>query len=149
MLKIKRHRSADCVIGGYRSEAKGGGVASLLLGLYDEAGLLHHVGFCSGFKAADRRNWASELEPLAGGSGFTGNRPGKPSRWASEKTSEWVPLRPELVVEVLYDQVTAGRFRHGTRLLRRRPDKRPDQCTCEQLRHPLTPVELKELLQRS
>jgi ATP-dependent DNA ligase len=146
MLKIKRHRSADCVVGGYRTEAKGDGVASLLLGLYGEDGLLHHVGFCSSFKAAERRAWAAELEPLGGGEGFTGNRPDKASRWSRERTSEWVPLRPELVVEVLYDQVTTGRFRHGTRLLRRRPDKRPDQCRCEQLRHPLTPVELAELL---
>lgn len=146
MLKVKRHRSADCVVGGFRTEAKGDGVASLLLGLYDDNGLLHHVGFCSSFKAADRRAWGAELVPLAGGEGFTGNRPEKASRWARERTTEWVPLTPALVVEVLYDQVTAGRFRHGTRLLRRRPDKRPDQCRCEQLRHPLTPLELTELL---
>jgi ATP-dependent DNA ligase len=146
MLKIKRHRSADCVVGGFRHEAKGDGVASLLLGLYGDDGLLHHVGFCSSFKAAERRAWAAELAPLSGGEGFTGNRPDKASRWARDRTSEWEPLRPDLVVEVLYDQVTAGRFRHGTRLLRRRPDKRPDQCRCEQLRHPLSPIELTELL---
>jgi ATP-dependent DNA ligase len=145
MLKIKRHRSADCVVGGFRADAKGG-VASLLLGLYAEDGLLHHVGFCSSFKAAERRAWAAELEPLTGGEGFTGNRPDKASRWAANRTTEWTPLRPELVLEVLYDQVTSGRFRHGTRLLRRRPDKRPDQCRCEQLLHPLTPVQLAELL---
>jgi ATP-dependent DNA ligase len=149
MLKIKRHRSADCVVGGYRHEAKGDGVASLLLGLYGEDGLLHHVGFCSSFKAAERRAWAAELAPLAGGEGFTGNRPDKASRWARDRTSEWEPLRPELVVEVLYDQVTVGRFRHGTRLLRRRPDKRPHQCRCEQLWHPLSPVELADLLRAS
>ena len=148
MLKIKRHRSADCVVGGYRTETKGSGVASLLLGLYADDGLLHHVGFCSSFKAAERRAWAAELKPLEGGEGFTGNRPDKASRWSSERTVQWTPLKPSLVVEVLYDQVTAGRFRHGTRLLRRRPDKRPDQCRCEQLRHPLTPVELAELLTR-
>lgn len=148
MLKIKVHRSADCVVAGYRADAKGGGVASLLLGLYTDDGLLHHVGFCSSFKAAERRGWQEILQPLTGGEGFTGNRPDKASRWARERTTEWVPLRPELVVEVLYDQVTAGRFRHGTRLLRRRPDKRADQCRCKQLRHPLTPVELDELLAR-
>jgi ATP-dependent DNA ligase len=148
MLKIKRHRSADCVVGGYRTEAKGDGVASLLLGLYGDDNLLHHVGFCSSFKAAERRTLTKELAPLTGGEGFTGNRPDKASRWSRERTREWVPLRSELVVEVLYDQVTAGRFRHGTRLLRRRPDKRPDQCRLEQLRHPLTPVELAELLTR-
>ncbi len=146
MLKIKRHRSADCVVGGFRNDSKGDGVASLLLGLYDDAGLLHHVGFCSSFKAAERRAWAAELKPLEDGTGFTGNRPDKASRWATERTAAWVPLKPELVVEVLYDQVTGGRFRHGTRLLRRRPDKRPDQCRCEQLRHPLSPVELSELV---
>jgi ATP-dependent DNA ligase len=146
MLKVKRHRSADCVVGGFRFDTGGKDVASLLLGLYDAAGLLHHVGFCSSFKAAERRAWAAELKPLVEGPGFTGNRPDKQSRWARERTSDWQPLRPEIVVEVLYDQVTGGRFRHGTRLLRRRPDKRPDQCRCDQLRHPLTPVELAELL---
>lgn len=146
MLKIKRHRSADCVVGGYRSEAKGGGVASLLLGLYGEGKLLHHVGFCAGFKAAERRVWAAELAPLEGGEGFTGNRPDKASRWSTGRTRDWVPLRPELVVEVLYDQVSGGRFRHGTRFLRRRPEKNADQCRCDQLRHPLTPAQLTELL---
>lgn len=147
MLKIKQHRSADCVVGGFRTEKGGTGVASLLLGLYADDGLLHHVGFCSSFKAAERRAWTDELKPLLGGEGFTGNRPDKASRWASERTTLWVPLKPELVVEVLYDQVTSGRFRHGTRFLRRRPDKRPDQCRCEQLRHPLTPLQLQQLLQ--
>jgi ATP-dependent DNA ligase len=148
MIKVKRHRSADCVVGGFRLDTRGQDVASLLLGLYDDAGLLHHVGFCSSFKAAERRAWSAELKPLVKEPGFTGNRPDKPSRWARERTSEWKPLRPTLVVEVLYDQVTGGRFRHGTRLLRRRPDKRPDQCRCEQLRHPLTPVELAELIEQ-
>ena len=146
MLKVKRHRTADCVVGGYRAEARGDGVASLLLGLFGDDGLLHHVGFCSGFRAAERRTWAKELKPLEGGAGFTGNRPDKTSRWSRGRESNWVPLAPELVVEVRYDQVTAGRFRHGTRLLRRRPDKRPDQCGCEQLRHPLSPIELADLL---
>ena len=82
--------------------------------------------------------------------GFTGNKPDAKSRWARDRVMDWQPLRPEIVVEVRYDQVSDGRFRHGTRLLRRRPDKRPDQCRCEQLAHPLTPVELEELLsQRS
>nr|WP_314446190.1 ATP-dependent DNA ligase [uncultured Sphingomonas sp.] len=146
MLKVKHHRTADCVVGGFRTEAKGDGVASLLLGLYSEDGLLHHVGFCSSFKAAERREWAAELAPLGGGEGFTGNRPDKASRWSRGRSIDFTPLRPDLVVEVAYDQVTAGRFRHGTRFLRRRPDKRPDQCGCEQLRHPLTPLQLAELL---
>jgi ATP-dependent DNA ligase len=146
MLKIKRHRTADCVVGGFRTEAKGNGVASLLLGLYGDHDLLHHVGFCSSFKAAERRAWAFELAPLIGGEGFSGNRPDKASRWSRERTLAWTPLRSELVLEVLYDQVTGGRFRHGTRFMRRRPDKRADQCRCEQLRHPLTPVALEELV---
>lgn len=147
-IKVKQHRSADCVVGGYRTERAGGKMASLLLGLYDDAGLLNHVGFCSSFSAAERAAWTAELEPLAGGEGFSGAAPGGPSRWANGRSAEWVPLRPELVIEVGYDQVTAGRFRHGTRFLRRRPDKRPDQCRCEQLRHPLSPAELGQLLGR-
>lgn len=149
MLKVKQHRTADCVVGGFRFDQPGTGAASLLLGLYDDEGLLHHVGFCSSFTAAERREWASELRPLIAEPGFTGNRPDKASRWSRDRASTWQPLRPELVVEVLYDQVTAGRFRHGTRFLRRRPDKRPNQCRCEQLRHPLTPVELRELLEQA
>lgn len=149
MLKVKCHRSADCVVGGFRYDKGGRDVASLLLGLYDDAGLLHHVGFCSSFSAPERRAWTAELEPLVEPPGFTGNRPNKASRWARERTADWQPLRPELVVEVRYDQVTGGRFRHGTKLLRRRPDKRPDQCRMEQLAHPLTPVELEELLRQS
>lgn len=146
MLKVKCHRTTDCVIGGFRTETKGKDVASLLLGLYDDAGLLNHVGFCSSFKAAERRAWTAELTPLIESPGFTGSRPDKASRWSSERTAEWQPLRPAIVVEVVYDQVTSGRFRHGTRFLRRRPDKRPDQCRMEQLLHPLTPVELGELI---
>lgn len=146
MLKVKCHRTADCVVGGFRADANGGAVASLLLGLYDEDGLLHHVGFCSAFKAAERRAWAAELAPLVGTPGFTGKRPDKPSRWARDKAVEWQPLRPELVVEVRYDQVTAGRFRHGTGFLRRRPDKRPDQCRFDQFAPPLSPLQLAELL---
>jgi len=145
MLKVKQHRTADCVVGGFRTD-KEGAVASLLLGLYDDEGLLNHVGFCASFKAAERRAWAAELKPLVEPPGFTGSRPDKASRWSTERTVQWQPLKPVLVVEVLYDQVTGGRFRHGTRLLRRRPDKRPDQCRCEQLRNPLTPVELADLL---
>ena len=147
MLKVKQHRTADCVVGGFRFDAKKPEVASLLLGLYDEAGLLNHVGFCASFKAAERRAWTAELKPLIQAPGFTGDRPDKASRWASERTAEWQPLRPEIVVEVRYDQVTGGRFRHGTRLLRRRRDKSPDQCRCDQLRHPLSPIELAELLE--
>jgi ATP-dependent DNA ligase len=148
MVKIKQRRTADCVVGGFRYAAKAREVGSLLLGLYNEDGLLDHVGYTSSIGAADRPAWTAELEALVEPPGFTGNKPGGPSRWATERSTLWSPLRPEIVVEVLYDQVTSARFRHGTKLLRRRPDKRPDQCRMEQLRHPLTPAELHQLLGR-
>ena len=146
MVKVKQRRTADCVVGGIRFGRKDRLVASLLLGLYDQEGLLHHVGFTSSIAAKDRSAWTEELEKLIGAPGFTGNAPGGPSRWATDRSAEWQPLRPKLVVEVLYDQVTAGRFRHGTRLLRRRPDKSPKQCTCDQLAPPLRPAELHQIL---
>jgi ATP-dependent DNA ligase len=146
MVKVKQRRTADCVVGGFRYGAKGGQVGSLLLGLYDDSGLLHHVGFTSSIAAKDREAWTAELEALVEGPGFTGNAPGGPSRWATERSTEWQPLKPSLVVEVLYDQVTAGRFRHGTKLLRRRPDKAAKQCTMEQLAPLLTPSQLKQLM---
>jgi len=148
MVKVKQHRTADCVVGGFRYDPAGEAMASLLLGLYDDAGRLNHVGFCSSFKAAEKKAWTPELQALIEPPGFTGDKPDVASRWARDRVSQWQPLRPEIVIEVLYDQVTSGRFRHGTRLLRRRPDKRPDQCGCEQLRHPLTPAELDGLLGR-
>ena len=146
MVKVKQRRTADCVVGGIRFGRNDRLVASLLLGLYDQEGLLHHVGFTSSIAAKDRSAWTEELEKLIGAPGFTGNAPGGPSRWATDRSAEWQPLRPKLVVEVLYDQVTAGRFRHGTRLLRRRPDKSPKQCTCDQLAPPLRPAELHQIL---
>ena len=116
-----------------------------MLGLQDNNGLLHHVGFTSGIDAAERHALASRLEPLVEGPGFTGKAPGGPSRWNDGKASAWVPLRNELVVEVLYDQVTGERFRHGTKLLRWRPDKLPSQCRMDQLIHELRPAELATL----
>ena len=145
MLKVKQHRTADCVIGGFRRAKDGNGVASLLLGLYDDASRLNHVGFTSGITAAERAVLAAKLEPLIEAPGFTGKAPGGPSRWNNGEESEWEPLRNELVVEVLYDQVTGARFRHGTRLLRWRPDKAPTQCTMEQLVYELRPAELATL----
>jgi ATP-dependent DNA ligase len=142
MLKIKQHRTADCVVGGFRRAKEGDGVASLLLGLYDDAGRLNHVGFTSGIAAGDRTALAKRLEPLIEAPGFTGKAPGGPSRWNNGGESEWEPLRSKLVVEVLYDQVTGARFRHGTRLLRWRSDKTPEQCTMEQLVYELRPAEL-------
>jgi ATP-dependent DNA ligase len=134
MLKVKRTRTADCVVGGYRYATRPPNlVGSLLLGLYDEAGRLDHVGFTSGFAGVDRTALTEHLEQLRGGPGFTGDAPGGPSRWSTERSAAWVPVRPELVVEVSYDHVSGGRLRHGTRLLRLRPDKAPGQCGLEQI----------------
>ncbi len=145
MIKVKQQRSADCVVGGFRYAVKRKEVGSLLLGLYDDAGLLHHVGFTSALKAEDRPELTERLEALIEAPGFTGDAPGGPSRWANARSAEWQPLRPELVVEVRYDQVTGRRFRHGTGLLRWRPDKAPQQCTFDQLAPELKPSQLKEL----
>ena len=142
MLKVKQHRTADCVVGGFRRVKEGEGVASLLLGLFDDAGLLNHVGFTSGIAAGERLDMLRRLEPLIEAPGFSGKAPGGPSRWSNGKESEWEPLRSELVVEVTYDQVTGGRFRHGTKLLRWRPDKAPGQCRMEQMIHEVRPAEL-------
>lgn len=134
MVKIKAMRTADCVVGGFRYTEKARVVGSLLLGLYDKDGLLHHVGFCSGLKAAERLALTKKLEALISPPGFTGRAPGGPSRWSTKRSTEWQPLQPKLVVEVRFDHVSGGRFRHGTSLLRWRPDKAPRQCTMEQLK---------------
>ncbi len=133
MVKVKRLRSADCVVGGFRYASKGGRVGSLLLGLYDDEGLLNHVGFTSAFAGIDRDELTRRLEGLRGGPGFTGRAPGGPSRWSTERSGAYEPLRAELVVEVGFDHVSDQRFRHGTKLLRFRPDKAPAQCRMEQL----------------
>ena len=142
MLKVKRLRTADCVVGGFRYEKDGTYVASLLLGLYNDAGLLDHVGFTTTISNSERPALTRRLEALAGGAGFTGKAPGGPSRWTTERTAEWTPLKPELVVEVRYDHVTGDRFRHGTKLLRWRPDKAPRQCTFDQI---LAPAALAQI----
>ncbi|WP_283843350.1 ATP-dependent DNA ligase [Bradyrhizobium hereditatis] len=138
MQKIKKFRSADCVVGGFRYAtnkiANRRVVGSLLLGLYDEEGLLHHVGFTSAIKQADKPALTDRLEPLIAPPGFTGNAPGGPSRWSTERSAEWRPLKPKLVIEVCYDHFSGERFRHGTSILRWRPDKAPRQCTFDQLR---------------
>ena len=144
MRKVKQLRTADCVVGGYR-ESEDGAVASLLLGLFDDAGQLDHVGFTSGFSGEDRAALKTVLEPVAGPPGFTGNAPGGPSRWNGGVAKPYIALRHELVAEVVYDQVTAGRFRHATRFLRWRPDKAPRQCTRDQLIYELRPAELAGL----
>jgi ATP-dependent DNA ligase len=139
MVKIKRLRTADCVVGGFRfATKKESGVGSLLLGLYNEVGQLDHVGFCSSFSAPEKKKLVSTLKPLMGGEGFTGKAPGGPSRWNAynDRSSEWEPLKPKLVCEVQFDHLSGGRFRHGTKFLRWRPDKSPKQCTFDQLTPP-------------
>jgi ATP-dependent DNA ligase len=133
MQKVKHQQTADCVVGGFRYAAGKKVVGSLLLGLYDEQGLLNHVGFSASFTAHKRRELTKLVEPLIGGPGFTGKAPGGPSRWSTRRSSEWQRLKPTLVVEVTYDHFSEGRFRHGTRFIRFRPDKSPRQCTYEQV----------------
>ena len=145
MIKVKQQRTADCVVGGFRYAEKRKTVGSLLLGLYDDQGLLNHVGFTSAIPAKERPQLTKDLEALIQAPGFTGNAPGGPSRWSTERSGQWEPLRPKLVVEVRYDQITSQRFRHGTSIVRWRPDKDPKQCTFEQLAPELRPSELEEM----
>jgi len=133
MQKFKHMRTADCVVGGFRYASKGSLVGSLLLGLYDDAGMLNHVGFSSSIKAEEKPALTKKLESLIGEPGFTGDRPGGPSRWSTERSGDWKPLETKLVAEVQYDHFSGGRFRHGTRFLRWRPDKAPRQCTLKQV----------------
>ena len=139
MVKVKRLRTADCVVGGFRYESGSRDVGSLLLGLYDERGQLDHVGFTT-ITDRERPALTRRLEALREPPGFTGKAPGGPSRWSTERSGEWEPLRPELVVEVRFDHVTGDRFRHGTKLMRWRPDKAPGQCTFDQIKAPLADV---------
>jgi ATP-dependent DNA ligase len=147
MLKVKHERTADCVVAGFRHFKGGEGVGSLLLGLHDEAGALQHVGICSGFTAAVRKQLEQELQPLradalashpwkawATEAGQASQRmPGAPSRWNNKKDLSWEPLRLERVVEVSYDHLQGNRFRHATHFLRWRPDRTPASCTYGQL----------------
>jgi ATP-dependent DNA ligase len=146
MRKIKRIRTADCVVGGFRYASKGGEVGSLLLGLYDGEGKLNHVGFSSSFAASERKKLKALLKPYMGGSGFTGHAPGGPSRWSTDRSGEWEALKPKLVCEVRYDHFSGGRFRHGTKFLRWRPEKSPRSCTYEQVESPKGKTGLKEIL---
>ena len=133
MQKIKKLRTADCVVGGFRYASNGTGIGSLLLGLYDKEDILHHVGFTSGLTPEERKSLQPKLERLVKEPGFTGRSPGGPSRWNPGAPKEWRPLKSKLVVEVQYDHFTGGRFRHGTKLLRWRPDKSARQCTFDQI----------------
>ena len=146
MVKVKHRRDADVVVGGYRVHKEGDRIGSLLLGLYD-GGSLHFIGHCSGFGDADRVALLERLRPLevteddaALGGGGAVRAPGAPSRWSGGKDLSWVPVRPELVCQVSYDQLTGDRFRHATRFERWRPDKDPADCTLEQLERPEGPT---------
>ncbi|HEX9106598.1 MAG TPA: ATP-dependent DNA ligase [Longimicrobiales bacterium] len=133
MVKVKRMRTADCVVGGFRWAKDGKQVGSLLLGLHGDDGLLHHVGFTGSMPAPVRAEATKRLKALREPPGFSGRAPGGPSRWRKEGSGDWEPVRPELVVEVQYDHFSGGRFRHGTRFLRWRPDKDPRSCTLKQV----------------
>ena len=129
MVKVKRLRTIDAVVVGYRPGKEDGTVGSLILGLYDPSGELHIVGHSSGLRAAEKRSLVAKLEPFE-----TGTRGhGDPSRWKSEKDLEWIELRPELVVEVTFDHASGGRIRHGTKILRWREDKQPRECALSQM----------------
>ena len=133
MHKIKKQRTADCVVGGFRYLEKKPLVGSLLLGLYNDDGQLDHVGFTSSIRAADRPALTKKVKALIKPPGFDGKAPGGPSRWSTKRSSEWQPLKPTLVVEVQFDHFTGGRFRHGTKFLRWRPDKAPKDCLMKQV----------------
>jgi ATP-dependent DNA ligase len=144
MLKVKQLRTADCVVGGFRYASGKNQVGSLLLGLFGDDGKLHHVGFCP--PPGDKAELTARLAALVEAPGFTGDAPGGPSRWSTERSAEWQPLRWELIAEAKYDQVTGRRFRHATRFLRWRPDKTPEQCGFDQLIGELRPAEMEALL---
>jgi ATP-dependent DNA ligase len=147
MIKVKHLRTVDCVVGGYREYAAGPGIGSLLLGLYDEAGVLHHVGHTSSFSAAERREVLAKLQPLVGGDSFGhGRTPGSPSRWSGAKDLSWVQVRPELVCEVNFEKLQGDRFRHAARFLRWRTDKDPGDCDFAQLEAP-TSFSLDDILE--
>ena len=133
MVKIKRIRTADCVVSGFRYAEKDGRIRSLLLGLFNSDNKLDHVGFTSSFNAEQRQQLRRVLEPLIGVPGFTGHAPGGPSRWSTKRSTEWQPLKHSLVCEVQYDHFSGRRFRHGTKFLRWRPEKRAEQCRFDQI----------------
>ena len=133
MVKVKHLKTADCVVGGFRYGEGTKTVGSLLLGLYDDEGRLVHVGHTSSIKAAERKELTRQLEALKSENAFEVRVPGGPSRWASGKSGDWVAVKPKLVCEVEFDYFSQGRFRHGSKFLRWRPDKKPKQCTMEQV----------------
>jgi ATP-dependent DNA ligase len=145
LIKVKHQRTADCVVGGYRLSKAGKDVGSVLLGLYDDGGVLHYVGFTSSFSSGDRRALLERLRPIEGAGGFgRGRSPGGPSRWTRGRDLSWTSVSPVLVCEVAFDHLQGERFRHGARFLRWRPDKLPAQCTFDQIVAPAA-VSLEEI----
>lgn len=153
MVKIKHRRTVDCVVGGYRLHKDGRRVGSILLGLYNPGGELHFVGHCSSFTEKEASALLDALQTLqpgpedrtSAGFGEHARRPGAVSRWSGDKELDFVSVRPVLVVEVSYDQLTGDRFRHATRFERWRPDKDPRDCTLEQLERPKGPALVEAL----
>jgi ATP-dependent DNA ligase len=151
-VKVKHKRTADVVVGGYRMSKDGKTLGSMLLGLYDDEGALHHVGFAASFTAPKRREHLAALEPLAGGHSFGGygdwegeaRVPGGGSRWSRGRDEEWISVEAKLVCEVAFDHMQGDRFRHGARFLRWRPDKDPRECTYDQIANP-RPFSLEEI----
>ncbi|MGI9647589.1 MAG: ATP-dependent DNA ligase [Acidimicrobiia bacterium] len=141
MIKWKHRRSVDCVVGGYREHKDGGKIGSLLLGLYNDNGELHFIGHCSGFSDHDRVELLKQFEQLRSDEsfGFEARMPGAQSRCSGGKDLSWTPVQPGVVVQISYDQLTGGRFRHATRLERWRPDKNAEDCTMDQLERPEGP----------
>jgi ATP-dependent DNA ligase len=133
MVKVKHLKTADCVVGGFRYGEGTQTVGSLLLGLYDGEGRLVHIGHTSSIRRDDKPKLTRKLEALRARNPFEVRVPGTPSRWASGRSAEWVPVRPKLVCEVEYDYFSQGRFRHGSKFLRWRPEKKPRQCTMDQV----------------
>jgi ATP-dependent DNA ligase len=156
MFKVKHERTADCVVAGFRWHKDGGGVGSLLLGLFDDEGRLHHTGVASGFAVARRKEFLDVLAPyreqaaedhpwLADGT-HTTRIPGEVSRWSAGKNLDWEPLRAELVAEVAYDHLQGDRFRHATSFVRWRTDRTVTSCRYDQLEAPV-PTELQEIFE--
>lgn len=141
MLKFKHRRTVDCVVGGYRIHKDGDKIGSLLLGLYSDSGSLAFIGHCSGFSNHDRVELLAKFDVLKDTESFGDDvrAPGSPSRWTGDKDLSWIPVKPGVVIEISYDQLTGNRFRHATRFERWRPDKDPSACTFDQLERPEGP----------
>ncbi len=139
-IKWKHRRDCDCVVGGYRIHKDGDKIGSILLGLYNAAGDFHFMGHCAGFSNHDRTELLNQFEQIRTDESFGGDEqtrvPGMQSRWSAGKSLDWIPVEQGVVVQISYDQLEGGRFRHATRFERWRPDKPPEECTLDQLIRP-------------